>query len=67
MRNHTEFRGKLMAQGKLGEAFEVLTVVTVETVVFCNVTLLSGRPHSSTLKMEAAGSSETLVNFYQTI
>jgi hypothetical protein len=64
MRNHTGFHGKLMAQGKLGEAFEVLTVVTV---VFCNVTLLSGRRHSSTLKMEAAGSSETLVNFYQTI
>lgn len=65
MRNLTEFHGKLMAQGKSGDEFEVFTVAAVETVVFWNVTLLSCTLHSSILKMEAAGSSETLINFYQ--
>ena len=47
MRNPTEFRGKLMAQGKSGDVFKVSTVAAVETVVFWNVILLSGKLHSS--------------------
>lgn len=47
MRNLTEFHGKLMAQGKSGDVFEVFTVAAVEIIVFWNVTLLSGKLHSS--------------------
>jgi len=47
MINLTEFHGKLMAQGKSGDEFEVFTVAAVETIVFWNVTLLSGKLHSS--------------------
>jgi len=46
MRNIIEFHGKLMAQGKSGDVFEVCTVPPVKTIVFWNVTLLSGKLHS---------------------
>ena len=47
MRNLTEFHGKLMARGKSGDVLEVFTVAVVDTTVFWNVTLLSGKLHSS--------------------
>lgn len=55
-----------MAQGNSGDEFDVFTVAAMETVVFWNVTLLSGTLHPSIVETEAAGSSETLVHFYQT-
>jgi Na+/H+-translocating membrane pyrophosphatase len=47
MINLTEFHGKLMAQGMSGDVFEVFTVTAVATIVFWNMTLLSGKLHSS--------------------
>jgi len=50
MINLTEFHGKLMAQGKSGDVFEVFTVAAVETIVFWNVTPLSSKLRSSVEK-----------------
>jgi len=36
-----------MARGKSGDVLEVFTVAVVDTTVFWNVTLLSGKLHSS--------------------